>query len=348
MSGDGQYPGQPQYRGQPQQPGQPQYPGQPQQPLPGGGYPGTAYSAAQYPIGSYGAPQPAPSGGGIAIAALVVGIVAFLLGWIPILGFIIAVVGIILGVVAVRKPQRKGFGWAAIALSALAALTSIATTIFFLVIPLTVIGAIDDPAPDPTTYSSDGESDGGSDGGSDSDVETWSTVSGQEIDTPCWSYDGPQYFVNNISTADAEACFGALELWGEWQDDGTFKPTGGGDVAGQIQVDPYSAADADSLAPGGDVDAVVDAIESTQQYFSQQGTIISLHEPTTIGGVPATITRVDSNVPETKTKAFITVLVPEPYQAGGEQLRLFIISVTTPYDNGDEQIDHVIDTWEWK
>lgn len=337
MSGNGEYPGQPPHPAQPPHPGQ-------QQPMPGAGYPGTAYPAAQYPIGTPGAPQPASPAGGIAIAALVVGIVAFVLGWVPILGLVIAVVGIILGIVTVRKPQRKGFGWAAIGLSALAALTSIATTIFFLVIPLSLIGSHDYSSPEPTPYSTDG----GSDGASESDVDTWSSVSGQLIDTPCWSYDGPSYFVNNISTAETDACRGALELWGEWQDDGTFKLTGTGGTAGQIQVDPYSAANAEALAPGGDVDAVVDAIESTQQYFSQQGTIISLHEPTTLGGVPATITRVDSDAADTKTKAFITVLVPEAYEAGGDQLRLFIISVTTPYDNGDEQIEQVVDSWKWK
>lgn len=334
MSDNGQHPGQPQqYPGQPQYPTQPQYPAPQQYPV------GQQYAPGQYPVGLHGAPQPSP-GGGIAIAALIVGIVAFLLGWIPVLGLIVAAVGIVLGIVAVRKPTRKGFGWAAIGLSALAAITSIVTTIVFLIIPLTVVSTL--PAiTDPTPYVSEDDT-------SESDVDEWSAVSGQLIDTPCWSYDGPEYFVNNISDSDVDACMGALELWGEWQADGTFKPTGVGSIAGQIQVDPYSAANVEALAPGGDVDAIVDAIESSQQYFSQQGTIISLHEPTTIGGVPATITRVDSNAADTKTKAFITVLLPEGYDVGGTQVTLFIISVTTPYENGDEQIDHVIDTWQWK
>jgi len=328
MSNSGQYPG--------QQP----YPG-PQQPMPGAGYPGAGYP------GVYGPPQPSPSGGGLAIAALVVGIVAFVLGWIPVLGLIIAVVGVVLGVIAVRKPQRRAFGWAAIGLSALAALTSIVTTIVFLIIPLAVLGSSshDYAISEPTPYSDDPDE---SSAPSASDEDAWSAVSGQWIDTPCWSYDGPVHFVNNISQGDADACRGALELWGEWQADGTFLPTGAGEVAGQIQVDPYSAANAEALAPGGDVDAVVDAIESTQQYFSQQGAIISLHEPVTLDGVPATVTRVDSTVADTKTKAFITVLVPEAYDVGGQQTTLFIISVTTPYDNGDEQIDQVVSSWEWK
>lgn len=325
MSDSGQHPGQPPYPAQPPHPGQ--YPvGQP-------------YPAGQYPVGMQGAAQPSP-GGGIAIAALIVGIAAFLLGWIPILGLVVAAAGIVLGIVAVRKPSRKGFGWAAIGLSALAAITSIVTTIVFLIIPLTVVSTLPSIA-DPTPYASEDET-------SESDVEAWSSVSGQLIDTPCWSYDGPEHFVNNISESDAEACMGALELWGEWQADGTFKPTGVGSIAGQIQVDPYSAANVEALAPGGDADAIVDAIESSQQYFSQQGAIISLHEPTTIGGVPATITRVDSNAADTQTKAFITVLVPEGYDVGGTQVTLFIVSVTTPYENGDEQIDQVLDTWEWK
>ena len=70
-------------------------------------------------------PIAATGPGGMAIAALIVGIVAFLLCWIPFLGLVIAVVGIVLGILALRHPRGKAFGITAIVLSGLAALTGI-------------------------------------------------------------------------------------------------------------------------------------------------------------------------------------------------------------------------------
>ncbi len=85
----------------------------------------------QYP--GYTGPSPYPPApinqgpgiGGLAITALVVGIVAFVLGWVPILGLILAVAGIVLGILALRTPRGRLFGIIAIVLSALAALAGI-------------------------------------------------------------------------------------------------------------------------------------------------------------------------------------------------------------------------------
>lgn len=85
----------------------------------------------QYP--GYTGPSPypptpinqGPGIGGLAITALVVGIVAFVLGWVPILGLILAVAGIVLGILALGTPRGRLFGIIAIVLSALAALTGI-------------------------------------------------------------------------------------------------------------------------------------------------------------------------------------------------------------------------------
>ena len=64
--------------------------------------------------------------------------------------------------------------------------------------------------------------------------EVYSAVSGQVIETPCWSYEGPALFVNNISDEDTALCVGELELWGEIYD-GTVVPTGFGSVWYQRQ-----------------------------------------------------------------------------------------------------------------
>lgn len=332
-------PAQPQYGA----PAQPQYP-QSQQPYgQSQAYPG---AAPGYP--TYAAPV---AGGGLAIAALIVGIVAFVTGWVPIFGLLIAIVGIVLGILVVRKPVRRGFGWTAIILSALAALTSIIMIFVVFLGPALFWSAVGGDSYPEAPYESpqdDRDTEGDADAGEvPLDESTFSVVGGQAIDTPCWSYDGPKYFVNNIDSASVEDCIGKLELWGEWQDD-VFVPTGAGSTAGQILADPQLVSTVESVVPGSDVNAFVDAVEEQKGYFSSQGEIISLHEATTIGGVPANITRIDSNAETTHTKAFITVLAPRAYDTPSGQVQMFLISVTTPYQNGEEQLQHVIDTWTWK
>ncbi|MET3451436.1 Ltp family lipoprotein [Curtobacterium sp. 1544] len=88
-----------------------------QQPQPGQA--GQAY--APYP----GAPAPQKRAGGLAIAALVVGIAAFVFGWAPVFGAIVGIVAIVLAVIALRKQQSKGMAITGLVLGAVAALTSI-------------------------------------------------------------------------------------------------------------------------------------------------------------------------------------------------------------------------------
>lgn len=72
----------------------------------------------------------------MAIAALIVGIVAFVMGWIPFFGLVVAAVGIVLSILALRQPRGKGFGIAGVILSGLAALTGIGMLLLiFAVIP---------------------------------------------------------------------------------------------------------------------------------------------------------------------------------------------------------------------
>jgi hypothetical protein len=71
-------------------------------------------------------PQPS---NGLAVAALVVGIVAFLLGLLPIAGLLLGAGAIVLGVVALRRPNRKGLAILGLILGSVAALTSLVTTV---------------------------------------------------------------------------------------------------------------------------------------------------------------------------------------------------------------------------
>lgn len=91
-------------------PQQPDYGYASQQPPPYGGYgahdPGQQGGYPGYPGygGGYGAPQQLPKG--MAIAALVLGILALLLFWTAFGGVILGIVAVILGIIAIRKVSR--------------------------------------------------------------------------------------------------------------------------------------------------------------------------------------------------------------------------------------------------
>lgn len=177
-----------------------------------------------------------------------------------------------------------------------------------------------------------------------SPTEDYSIVSGQPIVTPCWSYDGPQTFVSNISSHDESVCVGALELWGEVQD-GTVVPTGVGVVHGQVKIEPVRVSTSDAWNIGTDVAAAVDVLADS--YLAENGEIVSLHEEVTLDGVPANITRVEGTSELTQTKVFLTAFAPRVYASGPDEVQFFVIAIVSPYDNGDELVDQVVRTWTW-
>lgn len=84
------------------------------------------------------APTPAPASPGatkvpqgLAIAALVVGIVAFLSGWAPVFGMIVGIAAVVLGVVATVKKQNKVMSIFGIVLGGLAIIASLLATLFW-------------------------------------------------------------------------------------------------------------------------------------------------------------------------------------------------------------------------
>lgn len=80
-------------------------------------------------------PTPAPAGAtnGLAIAAMVVGIVAFISGWIPFWGLLAGAAAVVLGVLALKKPTGKGMSITGIVTGGLAALTSLIFTVLFII-----------------------------------------------------------------------------------------------------------------------------------------------------------------------------------------------------------------------
>lgn len=79
----------------------------------------------------YSAPTTPPTtpSNGLAVAALVVGIVAFLIGLLPVVGLLAGLVAVVLGVLALRRPSGRGPAIIGLALGAIAALTGLISTI---------------------------------------------------------------------------------------------------------------------------------------------------------------------------------------------------------------------------
>lgn len=78
------------------------------------------------------APQPRASTT-LGVISLVLGIIAFLTGWVPGLGLVLGVAAIVLGSVSLRKRRAKGFSITGIILGSIATLVSIGVTIFLVV-----------------------------------------------------------------------------------------------------------------------------------------------------------------------------------------------------------------------
>ena len=92
------------------------------------GYPQQGYAPAGYPQGGYGQPPQRP-GNGFGVAALVVGIIALLLAWIPVINIgaiVLGVIAVILGILGLRKKfAGRGMSIAGIVLGALAIIGSV-------------------------------------------------------------------------------------------------------------------------------------------------------------------------------------------------------------------------------
>lgn len=92
-------------------------------------------------------PGPATGGqpsNGLAIAALVVGIIALITGWVVFFGFIVGAAAIVLGVIALKKsPAMKGMSIAGIIMGGIGALWNLVVTVLFVIAIATVgIGGV--------------------------------------------------------------------------------------------------------------------------------------------------------------------------------------------------------------
>jgi hypothetical protein len=250
--------------------------------------------------------------GGIVLVALIVGIGAFVTGWIPILGLLLGITGIVLGIVAIRKPAGKSFGLAGLIASSLAVLTNLLVTIVI------VIALVN------------------------SGIGTAILTEGQPVVTPCYSFAGPGDYTNSLG--NTRSCITALELLGERDADGAIHNTGVGSVLGSVMVTPDAMTITDSRTRNGSLDDVVEFLNET--YFA--GEVSSPKEAVSLDGVDANLTRLISTDENIRTKAFLTVLAPKNYDVAGDPVKFFVISFIIPEDNGEEIIAAAIDSWRWK
>lgn len=122
-----------------QPPASPAPPGGAPQPTPAPGAPGQP-----------GAPQPGGKTSGLAIGALVVGIVSVCLAWIPFLGFVVAAVAVILGAIGLKNINRdpqvggQGLAVAGLVIGGLMALWGLLYIILFLLGIADFLQALDD------------------------------------------------------------------------------------------------------------------------------------------------------------------------------------------------------------
>ena len=83
-----------------------------------------------YPATGTSTPPPRPGRPiGLAIAALVVGIVAFLLGLVPVVGTIVGLAAVVLGIIALLRHQSKVMAWIGLGLGAVATIVSIVVAV---------------------------------------------------------------------------------------------------------------------------------------------------------------------------------------------------------------------------
>lgn len=73
----------------------------------------------------------APRKRGLAVTALVLGISAFILGWLPFIGLIIGLIGVGIAIAALATGQSKGFAITGLVLASIAAATSLLMSLAF-------------------------------------------------------------------------------------------------------------------------------------------------------------------------------------------------------------------------
>ena len=274
------------------------------------------------------AQPPALSGAsGWAIAALVVGIGAFLVGLVPVVGLLVALVGVALGVVALVRRRRAQSGLAlgvtGLALSGLAAVTNVAV-VAVLVVAVPVGARLADEAAS-SWYGGDtgqgldgdpygpGQGDGYDDGDGAADPAA--------VTTPCWSFSLPDDTWVSADDSDADACATSFGV----ADDTAVTP---------VQIVTVPAAVAAGLVPATSTDRVADAVAALRpSWLPAVGTVVGEPEQTTLDGQPAALVQLATG-DDLGTPAAVVVAWSPADATGTSSLTLVTVGSDTDADLG--------------
>ncbi|TWX35640.1 DUF4190 domain-containing protein [Frigoribacterium sp. ACAM 257] len=272
---------------------------------------------------------PAPAGAsGWAIAALVVGIGAFLVGLVPVVGLLVALVGVALGIVALVRRRRAqsglGLGVTGVALSGVAAVTNV-VVVAALVVAVPLGARLADEAAN-SWYGGDqgqvqgddpddsglGEGDAGLDG-----IADRATTS-----TSCWSFSLPDDTWLSEDHSDAVSCSTSVLVA-----DGT-------DLT-WVDAAAVPAAVSAGLVPSTSTDRVADAVAALRQsWLPRLGTVVGEPEQTTLDGEPAALVRLATG-PDLGTPVAVVVAWSPEDAAGTSSLTLVTLG------DSESEFDHV-------
>lgn len=278
--------------------------------------------------------MPPAEGKGLGIASMVTGIGSIVFSFA--VGGLAGIAAIVMGIIGLRKPAARTFSIVGIITGAIGVIAGILFLVVAL-LPLFVVGAALQN-PDLTSPPSITEP--------TTEPEAPTGLDFVTVDTPCYTFDGPAHFVNNIAADAVQNCGTNLELWGEKQADGTIKATGVGAIFGTVSVEPIRASFLTENTATGTLDEVQTFLE--QSYLLESGKSIIQTTDVPVGGAPAKLTFLEPNSEFTQLRAVVAVLPPAPYAGTSEQLGLFLITVSTEEDNGDAILESLLNTWAWK
>lgn len=295
------------------------------------------------------APAPAQGPGGWAVAALVVGIAAFLTGLVPGVGFLVPLAGLALALVAllVRRDRGRpgtGISVTALVLSSLALVTNVAVTLVTVVVGPALVDVADrawdawSGQPGSWSYSSGDDLDGATGPGSPT-----------PLTTDCWTADLPATaWVSESSLDDGASC----SLEASVGDDAT-----GAEFFVTVAAVPTSTSD--ELTGDGSLGAVTDALSTS--WLPSVGTVVGDVDEVQLGGEPARAASIATGTDLGTPGVAMIALAPRALSTDDGSARLFLVTVTAT-DGGDlegatdasssrSDLDRVVDeltsSWRW-
>lgn len=242
--------------------------------------------------------QPSP---GFSVAALILGIVSVLMSPVPGVGLTLGLVGLVLALIARSRSSRRGFAIAGGVMSlvgGLANLLAIAFVIFVLpgISDYVAHSGLDDGASEHQRY-----------------TESLDFSEDYLVSTPCYSFTGPEQWINHQPTVRIKDCYTHLEDHGEPDDRGryVFDP----ELYGSVTVDPdYGAPD----RGGGDFQ---------------------------LDGMGASLTT--SSPSESVVRYELTVKMPQSHSNYYGDFDSLSIVLTGSQQQVDRNLARLIDTWRW-